>query len=384
MIDIRLRVGRESEQIQALRAEVRRFIDEVREQGVFTPAVDTWLTGWDAEFSRRLAAQGWVGMTLPKAYGGRERTHLERFAVTEELLAAGAPVAAHWIADRQSGPSILRFGTEAQRQKYLPRIAAAEMFFAIGMSEPETGSDLASVRTKGERVDGGWEISGTKIWTSGAHVADAILLLARTEPLDASKRHAGLSQFIVDLRAPGVEVRPIRSMSGDLHFNEVFFDRVFVSDDDVLGEPGSGWMQVTSELSLERSGPERLLSTYQVLSALAESSAAERLTLPSDVGGYIARVAALHNMSLGVSGMLSRGDDVSTGAAFVKMMGTTTEGDIAELGHRLLAGHRFEDDALADAAKLTAAALVARPGFTLRGGTNEVLRGVIARGLGMR
>jgi alkylation response protein AidB-like acyl-CoA dehydrogenase len=384
MTDIRLRIHRETASIAALRSQVREFLADARQRGVYEPAVDTWLTGWSAEFSKLLARQGWIGMTLPRAYGGHGRSHLERFAVTEELLAGGAPIAAHWIADRQSGPSILKFGTEAQKQRYLPRIAAGEMFFAIGMSEPETGSDLASVRMRGDRVDGGWTLAGSKIWTSGAHLADAILLLARTEPLDAGRRHAGLTQFIVDLRAPGVDVRPIRSMSGEAHFNEVFFDSVFVPDEDVLGEPGSGWEQVTAELALERSGPERVLSTFQVLDALAASGAAGELDLGPEYGSAVARVAALHTMSLGIAGMLARGDDVDTGAAFVKVMGTSTEGDIAGLGAEITATGRLHNERLGLAAELADAAIVARPGFTLRGGTNEVLRGVIARGLGMR
>lgn len=384
MDELRLSVGREPTEVLDLRREVRAFLDELRAEGLFTPSVDTWLSGWNPEFSRRLAQRGWVGMTLPKEYGGHERSQLERFAVTGELLAAGAPVAAHWIADRQSGPSILRFGTEQQKRALLPRIAAGEMYFGIGMSEPESGSDLASVRTRGERVEGGWEITGTKVWTSGAHLADALLLLARTEPLDTARRHAGLTQFIVDLRAPGVEARPIRSMSGESHFNEVFLDRVFVADDGVLGDPGNGWTQVTSELSLERSGPERVLSSYGVLRELADVSSAGVLGLPGEVGGQIARVAALHTLSYGVSRMLARGDDVGVGAAFVKVMGTVTEGDVAELGDRLVSGHRHHDDRLQSLGALVDAALVARPGFTLRGGTNEVLRGVIARGLGMR
>src|SRR5699024_2522483 len=137
-------------------------------------------------------------------------------------------VAAQWITDRQVAPSLLKFGTEAQKRHYLPLIARGECVFAIGMSEPESGSDLASVRTRGERVDGGWRITGSKVWTSGAHVADAFFVLARTAALDPEQRHAGLSQFIVDLGAPGVTIRPITSMSGDHHFNEVFLDEVFV------------------------------------------------------------------------------------------------------------------------------------------------------------
>ncbi len=213
-------------------------------------------------------------MTVPKEYGGHGRSFIERFAVTEELLAGGAPVAAHWIADRQIVPSLLKYGTEAQKREFLPEIAAGRCFFGIGMSEPDSGSDLASVRTKATRVDGGWSLTGTKVWTSGAHHAHAFIVLARNAPVDPAHRHAGLSQFIVRFAGPGVEVRPIISMNGGHHFNEVILDEAFVPDDMVFGEIGDGWRQVTSELSFERSGPERFLSTFTVLAACADEMAA--------------------------------------------------------------------------------------------------------------
>jgi len=364
----------------ALRTEVREFLAEQLAAGTFIPSVDAWLTGWDEGFTAALADRGWLGMTVPVEYGGRGRSFLERFVVTEELLAAGAPVAAHWIADRQIVPSLLKYGTETQKTRFLPWIARGQCFFAIGMSEPDSGSDLASVRTRAERVDGGWSLSGTKVWTSGAHLAHAFIVLARTAPVDAEHRHAGLSQFIVDLREPGVDIRPIISMNGAHHFNEVILDGVVVPDDMVFGEIGEGWKQVTSELSFERSGPERFLSTFTLLAALAESMAAERISRDSGLGRLVARIAGLHQMSTAVAGALERNDpalDVGVPAAVVKVLGTTTEGDIAEFAD--LAG-----SADPELTGLASAALDQRPGFTLRGGTNEVLRGVIARGLGMR
>src|SRR3954470_19937745 len=258
----------EDEPTASLRAEVRGFVAEQITAGSFTPSVDAWLSRWDENFTAALAARGWLGMTVPVEYGGHGRSFLERFVVTEELLAAGAPVAAHWIADRQIVPSLLKYGTESQKQHFLPRIVAGECFFGIGMSEPDSGSDLASVRTRAERVEGGWSLTGTKVWTSGAHRARAFFALARTAPRDEAQRHAGLSQFIVELSSPGVTIRPIALLTGAHHFNEVVFDGVFVSDALVLGEIGAGWHQVTSELAFERSGPERFLSTYPLLAAL--------------------------------------------------------------------------------------------------------------------
>jgi alkylation response protein AidB-like acyl-CoA dehydrogenase len=364
---------------EALRREVRQFLAEQLAAGAFTPAVDAWLCGWDEAFSATLAARGWLGMTVPVAYGGHGRSFLERFVVAEELLAAGAPVAAHWIADRQIVPSLLKYGTEFQRSEFLPKIVEGKCFFAIGMSEPDSGSDLASVRTRAERVSGGWELTGTKVWTSGAHLAHAFIALARTEPVDSTQRHSGLSQFIVDLRGPGVEVRPIVSMNGAHHFNEVILDGALVPDAMVFGEIGHGWQQVTSELSFERSGPERFLSTFVLLDAWAEQISLQRLSRTPDLGRLVARIAGLHQMSSAVAGALERHEPADVAAAVVKVMGTATEGDIAELAH--LAGDHIAGEHFSEIAH---AAVDQRPGFTLRGGTNEVLRGVIARGLGMR
>lgn len=362
-----------------LRADVREFLAEQLAAGAFTPSADAWLTGWDEAFTHALAARGWLGMTVPKAYGGHGRSFLERFVVTEELLAAGAPVAAHWIADRQIVPSLLKYGTEAQKRQFLPRIVRGDCFFGIGMSEPDSGSDLASVRTRAARVDGGWALSGTKVWTSGAHVAHAFICLARTEPVDPDNRHAGLSQFIVDLRGPGVEIRPIVSMNGAHHFNEVILDEAFVPDAMVFGEIGRGWRQVTSELSFERSGPERFLSTFGVLGGVAELMAAGDVPRSHDLGRLLARVAGLHQMSMAVAGALERHEPADVPAAVVKVLGTTTEGDIADFADLCV-----DSDTDTSLSRMVGAAVDQRPGFTLRGGTNEVLRGVIARGLGMR
>lgn len=365
----------------ALRAEVREFLAEQLAAGVFAPSVDAWLCGWDENFTAALAGRGWLGMTVPQQYGGHGCSFGERFAVTEELLAAGAPVAAHWIADRQIVPSLLKYGTEEQKSTFLPRIVRGECFFGIGMSEPDSGSDLASVRTRATLVEGGWSITGTKVWTSGAHRAHAFIVLARTEPVDPGHRHAGLSQFIVDLQSPGVEVRPIISMNGGHHFNEVVLDEVFVPHTRVFGEIGNGWTQVTSELSFERSGPERFLSTFPLLTGTVDRSTEQPESADPRLGRLIARVAGLHHMSTAVAGALQRGENPDVSAAIVKVLGTTVEGDIAEFAD-LWTGSGPQCDA--QWAELVGTAMDQRPGFTLRGGTNEVLRGVIARGLGMR
>jgi alkylation response protein AidB-like acyl-CoA dehydrogenase len=212
-------------------------------------------------------------------------------------------------------------------------------------------------------------------------VAHAFICLARTEPVDPGHRHAGLSQFIVDLRGPGVDIRPIISMNGKHHFNEVILDAVFVPDDMVFGAIGDGWHQVTSELSFERSGPERFLSTFPLLAEVAGHMAEDTLPRHTDLGRYVARIAGLHLMSSAVAGALERREPADTAAAVVKVLGTATEGDIADFADVLGESGATDDDAYR---AMLADAVVQRPGFTLRGGTNEILRGVIARGLGLR
>src|SRR3712207_3338271 len=191
---------------EALRPEIRAFLREI--VGAIPPErrARSWM-GFDAGFSRRLAERGWLGLTFPKEYGGAGRGPFARYVLVEELLAAGAPVSAHWIADRQSGPLILRFGTEAQRRHYLPRICRAEAFFCIGMSEPNSGSDLASVATRAVREGDGWRLNGSKIWTTNAQHSHYMIALVRTSGT-AEDRHRGLSQLIIDLHAPGVSINP--------------------------------------------------------------------------------------------------------------------------------------------------------------------------------
>jgi acyl-CoA dehydrogenase len=360
-----------------LRGEVRRFLAEEHAAGRYTPRCDCWLVGFDERFTLALGQRGWIGTTFPKQYGGAGADPLTRFVIAEELLAAGAPVAAHWIADRQSGPSILRFGTERQRHRYLPGIASGEMFFAIGMSEPDSGSDLASVRTRAERVDGGWVVNGTKVWTSHAHHAHHMLTLVRTSPLDPSRRHAGLSQFIIDMASPGVSCHPIELISGAHHFNEVVLSAVFVSDDQVLGTVGDGWTQVTHELAYERSGPERILSTYPLLEAaraeLAKDRAGRRL-----LARLSAELWTLRAMSMAVAVELAAGHTPNVEAATVKDLGTQFERNLVHAVAEVL---DIEPDPTQPGTLpcMLAEALQQAPGFTLRGGTNEVLRGVVAK-----
>lgn len=367
-----------------LRAEVREFLAEERANGGFVPMADCWASGMSAEYSRRVGQRGWLGMTWDKKYGGHGRSFLERYVVTEEMLAAGAPVMAHWIADRQSGPQIIKHANPEIRDLVIPRIVAGECFCAIGMSEPNTGSDLASVATRAEKVDGGWRVNGTKLWSTGAHGCDYMITLLRTSPLDTNARHKGLSQFIIDLKSPGVQIRGIADIAGQVHFNETQFGDVFVPDKYVLGEVGGGWNMVVGELALERSGPERFLSTFIVLQEAMRLLVNERTDKTREVlGQVVAKIKTLRRMSLGIAGLLQEGASPEMEAALVKDMSTQFERELLEKLRSVL-----PQNVLASANGLLPGLLregiLRVPSSTLRGGTNEVLKGMIARQLGMR
>ncbi len=317
-------------------------------------------------------------MTWPRQYGGAARGALERYVVIEEMLAAGAPVGAHWMADRQVGPLILNCGTEAQRAELLPAMARGECCVAVGMSEPGAGSDLAAVSTRAHDVEDGFRLSGAKIWTTHAHHASYVIVLCRT---DAGDRHTGLSQLLVPTDTPGITIRPIIDMTGSHHFNEVTFENVFVPQTAVIGERGRGWAQVLQELAHERSGPERFLSSFPTLSLLAKSVARE----PSDeavtaVGRLVSQLVILRRLSMSVAELLARGENPMLQAAIVKDLGAAFEQRIPEVARQLVA-MQPSLDAADDLHVAVAVSLLNAPAFSLRGGTREILRGVIGRGL---
>lgn len=372
------------ETIPELRQEVRRFLQAELPASTVSQRVNSWGV-FDPEFSRKLGQRGWIGMVWPRQYGGHQRNSLERYVVLEELLAAGAPVGSHWIADRQSGAAILRYGSERQRERWLPGMARGEVYCCIGMSEPNAGSDLAAVRTQAVQLDDGrWKINGQKVWTTNAHDSHLIIALVRTQPRDENKRHAGLSQFLLELDTPGISIKPIVDLVGDSHFNEIFFEDVIVEPECILGQEGNGWQQVTSELSLERSGPERYMSSFALLLELIRASK----NYPDDsitqlIGESTAELWALRQMSLSVAGQLAAGKDPAVEAAIVKDLGNSFEQKLPSKMQGLLdAGWQLhQDNDLMNALGLL---LQISPSFSLRGGTREILRGIIARGMGLR
>ena len=367
--------------IAALRSEVRALIAAHADGWNPVLRANSWSVS-NFDFSRALGAAGYIGMIWPMEYGGHARHPLERYVVLEELLAAGAPVGAHWIADRQTGPLLLRYGTEEQRERYLPGMARGEIYACIGLSEPGAGSDLASVRTTARRTPEGWRVNGQKVWTSGAHYAHAVLALVRSE--EGSERGAGLSQLLIDLDTPGITIKPIFNMAGAHDFNEIFFDDVLVSENALVGAEGAGWKQVTAELALERSGPERYLSSHALLVALIDAVGREPdETIRLLIGRLTAELWTLRQMSMSVAAKLAGGEDPVIEAAIIKDLGNSFEQELPKLVQAALNDDfTLNDDS--NLAQLLHALLLSSPSFSLRGGTREILRGIIARGLGLR
>jgi alkylation response protein AidB-like acyl-CoA dehydrogenase len=368
--------------VARLRAEVREFLRT--ELADLAPAARarSW-SAFDPAFSRRLAARGWIGMTLPRKYGGHERSAIDRYVVLEELLAAGAPVGAHWIADRQSGPLLLRYGSEAQRAAVLPGITRGETYFCIGMSEPGAGSDLAAIRTRALPAEGGWLVNGQKIWTTNADKAQYMIALMRTSGESAS-RQQGLSQFLIDLRTPGITIRPITDLLGERHFGEVFFHDVRLGAEALIGNEGDGWRQVTAELALERSGPERYLSSYRLFDALLRAAGPEPdAAIAAAIGQIAAELWTLRQMSLSVAGQLAAGREPALEAAVVKDLGNLFEQELPRLVQSVITSE-MRADAASGLGAVLEYLLQASPAFSLRGGTREILRGIIARGLELR
>jgi acyl-CoA dehydrogenase len=370
---------------EALRREVRAFIAAEVAAGTFDPAQVGHGEGQSPEFSRRVGAKGWIGMTWPKKYGGQERSYLERYVITEEFRVANAPVRLHFVADRQSGPVLIKYAPEHVKMDILPRICRGEVCFAIGMSEPGSGSDLFAAKTKATKTTGGWLVNGTKIWTSNAHHADYLIALFRTSPPTKENRRHGLTQFLVDMKTPGIRINPIYQMSGLHDFNEVVFEDAFMPDDHVLGEIDGAWKQATSELAYERSGPERFLETLYVLIELVRVlGPTPDLRGAEGVGRLVAQLHTLRRMSVSVAGMLQAGKEPVVEGSIVKDLGTIWEqrlpGRVRELAAFVEPG---ETNRVTLEEQLAFATTIA-PKLTLQGGTTEVLRGIIARGLGLR
>ena len=378
-----------------LSPEQERLRDEVREFLAADPALaqrpvleDGWISGRDPEFSRRVGARGWIGLTWPKRYGGSERSYLDRLIVTEELLRAGAPVAAHWFGDRQIGPALLAYGTDEQKADFLPRIARGEISFCAGMSEPGAGSDLASLATRAELVDEQFVINGQKIWTSFAEGADYCYLVARTDP--GAPQHKGVSELLVRMDTAGISGRPITDMVGESHFGEIFFDDVRVPKDCLIGTLNRGFYQIMEQLDYERSGIERLLSNYPLWRDVKRIAQERGLLRESHLRQRVAEVeiawTAGRSLIYRVAALLSDGQIPNHEAALAKVFCTSLEQEIADLAAEILgpASILLAGSVHAPLGGRAAHNLLYAPAYTIQGGTNNILRNIIAqRGLGL-
>jgi alkylation response protein AidB-like acyl-CoA dehydrogenase len=370
-----------SPDLQALREEALKVGREASERADVPD--DSWIIGHDRAFAQELGARGWLGMTWPAEHGGGGRSPLDRFVVFEALISTGAPVAAAWFADRQMGPTLLQFGTDEQRARWLPGIVAGTSMWCIGMSEPDAGSNVAGIRTRAERAGDEWVVNGQKIWTSGAADADWCYLIARTDP-DA-KPHEGLSELVVDMRSPGVSVRPIVDMTGNRHFCEVYFEDVRVPDAHLVGEPNGSFRQVMRQMEHERGGIDRLVSNrrlYEDVRPWADTTdPLIRQEIAAIESGYrIGRVLVLRE---------TLGQTPRQFSAATKTFCTELEQRIAGFCGRVLGpwallagpGDGTQMQALA---RRVSRNLCYAPAYTIMGGTSQILRNILGeRTLGL-
>jgi alkylation response protein AidB-like acyl-CoA dehydrogenase len=373
---------------EAFREEIRGFLRAELAAETHRVREDGWVVGFSRAFSEKLGRRGWLGLTWPREYGGQARSVLERLILTEELLRAGAPVAAHWLGDRQVGPSILRFGTAEQRREILPRITSGAIVFCVGLSEPDAGSDAAAVTTRAVEDGDGFVIRGQKIWTSFAHQADYCYLVARTDA--SGPKHKGISEFIVPMATPGITVRALLDMTGEHHFNEVFFEDVRVPRTALIGQKDRGWYQIAVQLDYERGGIERVLSNWPLLEdalvALGGSAVLRDPVTRDRLAGLRVDLEIARLMVYRIAWLADHGRVPNVEAAVAKSFGTELEQRIAETVAGL-----FQMSALGLAGTSRAAlggrvarAVLYAPAYTIQGGTSNILRNIIAhRGLGL-
>jgi alkylation response protein AidB-like acyl-CoA dehydrogenase len=372
---------------ETFRHEVRTFLDASLPEPPALPD-DGWIIGFDKEFSKKLGARGLIGLTWPKEYGGQGRSYMDRLILTEELLRRGAPVAAHWLADRQMGPSILHYGSPEQKANLLPGIISGDLVFCIGMSEPGAGSDLAGLQTKAEEDGDDFVLNGQKIWTSFAHLADYCYLVARTNP--EVPKHKGISEFIVDMKTPGITVKPIVDMTGEHHFNEVFFDQVRIPKSALVGEKDRGWYQIASQLDYERSGIERLMSNYLIYEAIVayakETGQTRRETIRHKLAQLHIEFMVGKFLVYKVAWLLTKGIIPNAESAAAKAFCTEYEQRLAHTATEILGayGHLMPGSPHARLNGRIARACLYAPAYTIQGGTSTILRNIIAmRGLGL-
>lgn len=382
-----------SEEQRRFRQEVRDFLEQEIRQGSFKPSCDAWIMGYSPEFTRKVAQRGWIGLTWPKEYGGQGRSYIDRLILTEEMLRYGAPAAYHWFADRQVGGSIIAFGTEEQKRELLPKIIRGEVCIGLGMSEPEAGSDLASLQTRAIEDGDDYIIDGQKVWTSGGSHMNWIYLLARTDP--QAPKHRGISEFIVDVSLPGITIRPIVDITGGVHFNEVFFDGVRVPRKYLIGEKNRGWVQVLNQLDYERSGMERLMGNYPLFEALIQYTKETKrngkpLSEEPIIRSKLAQlkiefeIGRLHMYR--VAWVMDKGRAPNWESAMSKAYGTAFEQRLASTAIEILGlyGQLSPESKWVPLHGMAYHSYLSSKGYSLQAGTSEILKNILAlRRLGL-
>jgi len=348
---------------QELRAEAARVAADAVAR--FGRSNDSWINGFSKEFSKELAAHGWIGMTWPdNPYSGTARPAIDRLIVGEEMIKAGAPIAASWFADRQMGPALLAYGTSDQQAAFLPDIVAGASTWCIGMSEPNAGSDLASLKTSAQRTGDHWVINGQKIWTSFGEVADYCYLICRTS--HDGPPHAGISEIIVPMNSPGIEVRPIKDMTTNRHFCEVFFTDVRVPIENLVGAEGGAFKQTMRQLEHERGGIDRLVSNYALYQlALERADRSDPIVRQEiaalEVGYRIGRILVVREVLQQAPAGFS---------AATKCFCTEHEAKVSDFVARVLGLEALMWDDVTRG-------LAYAPGYTIMGGTSNVMRNIL-------
>jgi len=378
---------------EAWRNEVRNFLEAEMAHGTFKPMCDGWIQGYSPEFTKKVAAKGWIGLTWPKQYGGQGRSHTDRLILTEEMLRYGAPAACHWFADRQIGRAILVYGTEEQKQELLPKIRRGEAYVGLGMSEPESGSDLASLKTRATEDGDYYVINGQKMWTSCARFMTHVYLVARTDP--TAPKHRGISEFVIDAKTPGITIRPTIDVTRSEAWGEVFYDNVRVHKKYLIGEKNRGFYQILNQLDFERAGLERLMGNYALYDAIIKfTRETRRRSKPiCEEPGIRSRLAQLEiDFEVGrlltyrVVQVMEKGVAPNVEAAMAKFHCTTFEQRLASIATDILGlyGQLWKESKYAPIAGLAPHSFLGSKGYSLQAGTTEVLKNIVAtRGLGL-
>lgn len=342
--------------------------------------------GFSQSFSKDVAAKGWIGLGWSSAEGVRPGGPLDRLILTEEFVLAEAPTSFHFLAERQVGPSLQRHGTDFQRSEFLPRILHADVSFCVGLSEPGAGSDLASARTTAYRKGDDYVVNGQKVWTSFAHLADKMWLLARTDP-DAPK-HRGLSVFLVDMASPGITVRPLPNIAGEHGFNEVFFEDVHVPANRRVGDENRGWYLVAEHLDLERSGIERIATAQPVLAALETALRARMSPISESLRLGLAsleiELAVGRLLAYRVAWGMESGLVLNQEASMSKVFGSEWTQRAMNFALTVASRLDYSQAAVPELVQRIQRGYLNSVANTIGGGTSEVQRGIIAtRGLSL-